>query len=197
MVEDERVYCSNIGDRLRLARGENTQPVLAKLLGVNKNTILRYEKGLSAPDIVTVRKICYLTGVSLDWLVYGKGPMWLSDIQEGEAKDTHTDQAMRPEDAFDSLDMAEGIGLLAEIYRSKDNIYIRAINANLLAFSDAVKTKAKMADMAERMQEQFAKMEEKLNALEREVVRLRHENGELKRELRARSDRDDPISATG
>jgi len=103
------------------------------------------------------------------------------------------------QDAFDSLGMAEGLGLLAKIYSSGDNIYIRAINANLMAFADAVKTKARailLEETIHQMQDQMLKMQEQLNELKREVLGLRNENSELKRELRSRSSNDQDV-ATG
>ena len=111
--------------------------------------------------------------------------------------------AQREPDPFDALGMAEGIGLLAEIYSSGDNIYIRAINANLMAFSDAVKTKSEALVMKEtirQMQVEITKIKEQFNRqldeLKREVLALRNENSELKRALRAR-DGNDCEAATG
>ncbi|MDD2468731.1 MAG: helix-turn-helix transcriptional regulator [Desulfobulbus sp.] len=72
MTEDEQAYLSEIGGRIAKARGEKTQPVFAEELGISKNTLLRYEKGYSVPDVVIIRKICTLSEVSLEWLVNGE-----------------------------------------------------------------------------------------------------------------------------
>jgi len=73
MTEDERIYSAELGARIVLARGKKSQPVFAKELGVNKNTMIGYEKARVAPDILTIRKICALSGVALEWLVNGEG----------------------------------------------------------------------------------------------------------------------------
>lgn len=72
MTEDEQAYLTEIGARIAKARGEKTQPVFAEELGISKNTLLRYEKGYSAPDVVIIRKICTLCEVPLEWLVNGE-----------------------------------------------------------------------------------------------------------------------------
>ena len=73
--------------------------------------------------------------------------------------------------------MAEGMSLLAKIYSSGDNVFIRAINANLAAFGEAVDNKA-VAQNAIRMMEE---MNNKLLGMENRLRKLEHENAELKR----------------
>lgn len=87
MVEDERTHGAEIGARIAIARGKKSQPVFAEELGISKNTLLRYEKGHSVPDIVTVSKVCSLSGVDLDWLVNGEGRERLKD-HSPEPKET-------------------------------------------------------------------------------------------------------------
>jgi len=139
-------------------------------------------------------------GGSTDWILEGKGPM-RPGHPAGETQAPVAAKAIAsPEDAFDALGMAEGMGLLAEIYSSKDQIYIRAINANLLAFADAVKTKAKavvLEQTIQQMQVQMVKMQEQINELKHEVLHLRNENSDLKRELRSRGGNCEPSTATG
>lgn len=84
-MEDERAYNENLGIRIATARGSLSQVEFADLLSISKNTILRYEKGYSVPDVVTVRKICDAAKVSLEWLVSGEGPMRPGDVQEQAA----------------------------------------------------------------------------------------------------------------
>jgi len=120
--------------------------------------------------------------------------------EKGQSSPADTKASPTPEDDFDSLGMAEGMGLLAKIYSSGDRIYVRAINANLMAFADAVETKAKailLEQTIQQMQVQIMRMSEELQELKQEVGRLRHENGELKRELRARGGHSEPTAATG
>ena len=195
MTEDERHYGEKLGERIAQARGGKTQVLFANELGVNKNTLLGYEKGRVVPDILTIKKICSLCHVNWDWLVNAEGPMHSDEGRvAGEIPPPQAGLAapladrQPAQDTFDSLGMAEGMGLLAQIYGSADNIYIRAINANLMAFADAVKTKARsilLEQTIQQMQAQMLKMQEQLNELKKEVLCLRNENSELKRELRA------------
>ncbi len=66
----------NIGQRLREVRTElglNGKDFAARL-GVNLQTLYRYERGQRIPDFSFVQMVSSLTGVSLDWLAGGTGP---------------------------------------------------------------------------------------------------------------------------
>jgi len=56
--------------------------------------------------------------------------------------------------------MVEGMGLLTKIYSAADPVYIRAINANLMAFADAVDNKIIARGMEKRLQELEADLAE-------------------------------------
>lgn len=188
MTEDERTYSEALGKRIVAARGKLTQLEMAEHLGVSKNTMLRYEKGVSVPDLVTIRKICATTGVSLEWLSSGEGEMFGG-----------SGQGMAQPDPFDSLGIVEGTSLLTEIYSSGDSIYIRAISANLLAFSDAVKTKAKAKVMEETihdLQTQILEMREQMMEMKKEILSLRNENADLRQQLKMMRG-NGPEAATG
>ena len=84
MTEAEQIYMEQLGSRIAEARSSKNQVLFAKDLGVNKNTLLGYEKGRVAPDILTILKICTLTGVTLEWLVNGENRCCLNDEQQSE-----------------------------------------------------------------------------------------------------------------
>ena len=67
----------SLGERIRHAIKESgrTQKDVAKLVGIAENTLVNYIKGKRIPDAETVAKIGGLCGVSLDWLITGKGSM--------------------------------------------------------------------------------------------------------------------------
>lgn len=198
------------------------QLMLAQKTGISARTINAYALGESEPSMAKLVSIAKAANVSAGWLATGEGPMRPGEGEEKAEEQETLSPSMkgkgerypevplepinatmapgpRPEDAFDALGMAEGMGLLAEIYSSKDATYIRAINANLLAFSDAVKTKARAVVLEQtihQMQAQMLQMQEQINELKQEVLRLRNENSELKRELRSRGGNDAEV-ATG
>lgn len=84
-MEDERAYNENLGLRIATARGGLSQVEFAELLDISKNTILRYEKGYSVPDVVTIRKICELSKISQSGWSAEKGPMRPGEAQEQPA----------------------------------------------------------------------------------------------------------------
>lgn len=50
-----------------------TQIKLGKLIGVSGPVVNHYRNGKQIPSISTAIRICELTGVSLDWLILGRG----------------------------------------------------------------------------------------------------------------------------
>lgn len=60
-----------IGDKIKLLRRKRklTQTQLANKLGVTPQAVLKWEKGLSYPDIATIIKISELFGVTTDYLL--------------------------------------------------------------------------------------------------------------------------------
>lgn len=68
--------------------------------------------------------------------------------------------------SFDDLGMAEGMGLLSRIYSSGDIVFIRAINANLMAFGEAIANKAMALETMKKMEE----MEGRMMAMEQKIA---------------------------
>jgi len=77
-----------IGDRLRKVRGDKSQDQFAALIGVNKNTVARYERMERTPDSAYLERVCAaFPEVSPAWLLTGEG--WaergaLSDEKGGD-----------------------------------------------------------------------------------------------------------------
>lgn len=67
---------SSIGQRVIECRKEKgmTQAELIKASGLSGQTIVNLEKNYYAPNISTILKISEIFGVTLDWLIIGKGP---------------------------------------------------------------------------------------------------------------------------
>ena len=62
-----------LGQRLKDIRGAQSQDAMSKLLGIPQTTWSNYEKGRNKPDLALIDKICTDFGVSLEWLLFGKG----------------------------------------------------------------------------------------------------------------------------
>jgi DNA-binding XRE family transcriptional regulator len=65
-----------VGDRLRRtrARAGVLASTLAEQAGTSVGTILRLERGTSLPRGETIRRICDVLGISMDWLLTGRRP---------------------------------------------------------------------------------------------------------------------------
>ncbi len=57
--------------KVRKERGM-TQEELAKLTGINRVSISRYEHGINIPSIGNIRKLCKVFNVSMDYLIGGE-----------------------------------------------------------------------------------------------------------------------------
>ncbi len=77
---------STLGERIKHIRDELlhiNQAAFANKLGFSRvATISDYEKNKRSPDIQTLCKIASLGSVSLDWLLTGKGPMFVYSAKE-------------------------------------------------------------------------------------------------------------------
>lgn len=105
--------------------------------------------------------------------------------------DTETPLQVAAHAHFDALNAVEGMGLLTKIYTSGDAVFIRAINANLLAFSDAIENRAR----AETTINAIREMREQMNVMQGDLATLRQENQELQRKLLSRGDREQKEAA--
>ncbi len=84
-------FMSTLGDRIRYVRDgilKVNQAAFADILGFSRSaTISDYEKNKRSPDIATLCKIASLGSVSLDWLLTGKGPIFVSEAKPGYASE--------------------------------------------------------------------------------------------------------------
>ena len=68
----------DLGDRLRLVRGSDTQKAFAAALGVHENSVANAERRSSATQDYLLR-IAEVRNVNLHWLLTGHGAMRLED----------------------------------------------------------------------------------------------------------------------
>ncbi len=76
IVIGDKVFIG-IGGRIKYLRGDESLSSFAQKLGVHKNTLARYEKGESLPDVGFVSMLCDLIDdefVTPSWLIEGEGP---------------------------------------------------------------------------------------------------------------------------
>ncbi len=58
---------------IRRARGLS-QAAFARQIGVSRNVVVRYERGVIRPRAITLAAIARAGGVSVDWLLRGRAP---------------------------------------------------------------------------------------------------------------------------
>ncbi len=63
-----------LGSRIALVRGAMTQGEFAKLLGVGRNTLLRYEKDENEPTATFLQALVKDFGADPQWLLLGGEP---------------------------------------------------------------------------------------------------------------------------
>lgn len=68
---------NEIGARIRQIRGDLSQAEFAAKFSMHKNTLFRIEKGESDPSYTFLQQLVTLEGVSPEWLLLGKGDIFL------------------------------------------------------------------------------------------------------------------------
>ena len=66
---------NTLGERIKLARGALSQEAFSRALNISKGSLGFYERNENLPNTDVILKICSKTGVGLEWLLTGLGPM--------------------------------------------------------------------------------------------------------------------------
>lgn len=64
---------TELSGRLQIVRGEMTQSEFAKLLGVGRTTLIRYESGERIPDAMFLQMLILKFKIDPGWLLLGVG----------------------------------------------------------------------------------------------------------------------------
>jgi len=137
----------------------NNLELLCSLHGLKKKDFSRqvglanaFRTDAGRPSMETIKKISEIFNKSPEWLLTYHDKL-TSDVNEPEKSyDPHG--GWTPRSLEDLTGLAPGYKeaflLLLEIFESKNNLYKRAIYANLQAFSGAIKNEARMRSLEER-----------------------------------------------
>jgi len=166
-----------LGDKIKLARNSlgKTQAEMGKAVGKSKRGWQTYEEGSAIPGGNVFKELTKL-GFNITWFFSDDVPMMLSDESPSTSAPPQNNNTI-PTMPGDSLGMAEGMTILGRIYGSGDQVFIRAINANLHAFNEALDNKAQ----AKQAIDQIQAMETRMIRLEARLTKLEAENKELKK----------------
>ncbi|WP_297323055.1 helix-turn-helix transcriptional regulator [uncultured Bartonella sp.] len=110
MSRPEKEPETELAKRLRAVRkalGDEDRAQFSSKLGLPKNTLGNYERGLREPPVMVIAAYMSVFGVSLQWLVTGKGEMF-------------TNAATAPTSlrTIDTNVLAEISGAVDDVYRS-------------------------------------------------------------------------------
>jgi len=165
--------------RLKEALDAKSDGQLATYLGISRQNIGAARKREDVPT-GWIYKVAELTGCSMDWLGFGKGPKIRVEYTTEDA--LSAGRVASPELPYGSQGApgkgsaaelqqdAEGSGLgaavemLARIYSSGDSLLISTIHANIRAICETIESRKREQRSAEELEE----LKKRLGALEKQ-----------------------------
>ncbi|MFZ5775073.1 MAG: helix-turn-helix domain-containing protein [Thermodesulfobacteriota bacterium] len=173
--------------RIRKATDLTSFTELAAAVGVQQSAVSKVrKKGEFPPGWIFSLATRY--GLTSDWVARGEGPMRRGETAPAPQQPS---QSFQPQQALPAagefhLSMGDSMELLVNIHKSGNNVLIRAINANLMAFNEAIENR----ERAETTVNAIAEMREQMNIMKGEIANLRQENQALQRKLLPSDDRE-------
>jgi phage repressor protein C with HTH and peptisase S24 domain len=76
-LSSKKIVKSEIGSRIKLTRGKNTQKEFAEKLSFSSSYLSEVESGKTKPSLEMLLKISQITNYSLHWLLTGQGPLFI------------------------------------------------------------------------------------------------------------------------
>jgi hypothetical protein len=165
--------------RLKEALGVKSDGQLASYLGISRQNIGAARKREDVPT-GWVYKVAELTGCSMDWLSFGKGPKFR--VEYTTENTLSANQVASPDSPYGSKGVPEsrsagelqqenedfGFGtaveMLARIYSSGDNQLISTINANIRTICEAFESRQRV----QRSTKELEDLKKRLMTLEKQ-----------------------------
>lgn len=172
----------DISGKLKQARTVlgKTQQQMADAIGKSFVAWQKYEGGKSIPGGQVFEELTKL-GFNASWFFSDDVPMLLAAEPSSPQASANGQPAANnkaiPHMPSDKLGLGESVELLAKIYNSGNTVLIRAIAANLHAFSEAVDNKA----LAQKAIDMMDQMNQRMLAMEKDLAILKEENEDLKK----------------
>jgi len=168
-------------NRLKEALNASSDGQLATYLGISRQNIGAARKREDVPT-GWIYKVAELTGCSMDWLSFGKGPKVRleyagEDVQSAgrigsPASPYGFQDRSESRSADESYQDAEGSGfgaaveMLARIYGSGDNQLINAINTNIQAICETIESRRREQRSAKELED----LKKRLDTLEKKAT---------------------------
>jgi transcriptional regulator with XRE-family HTH domain len=153
------------GERLKALRKKVGvgQASLGEAIGVTENSIQNYERG-QLPKSIYLGRMAEFLGCTTDYLLFGKSFDAANHV-EARKKEGERRQSAQPPANRSSL--ADIVSQVIEILES-ETVYSTALEANIHAFHEAVRTEKKLQSIHDEMSERFKALEERISGLETE-----------------------------
>ena len=89
---------NSLGSRIKIIRGTANQIQFSADMGIPQTNLSRYERDVSVPDLELLVRLADKYGVSLEWLIAGRGsmrPEGSESIPNELSQPVHHDEAVR------------------------------------------------------------------------------------------------------
>jgi len=86
---DKKKLLKQIGQKLQEIRQplNHSHSAMADSIGINRSSYFRYENGETTPQVTSLYKLGSKYGISLDWLIMDRGPMYCNGKESGRTKE--------------------------------------------------------------------------------------------------------------
>ncbi len=88
MIKDSGGFAQNIGARMRIIRKQlgHSGPEMASVLSIDRTAYYKNESGRNFPGTLTLYRLQKNFDISMDWLIFNKGPMIFKNKKQEEKK---------------------------------------------------------------------------------------------------------------
>lgn len=197
----------DIGGRIRETRksARLSQVDFATSLAITQSFLSAVETGKNQPTAELLTRLANIYNTDINWLLTGKGKGLTQRAAEGIYDKAGPPKGLAQRIAEDGLGadssmpwndfhlgMGDSMELLVNIHKSGNKVLIRAINANLMAFNEAIENKGR----AEITINAITEMRAQMKAMDGKISILEKENYDLRQKILSRDERE-PGEAVG
>ncbi len=106
MAKDSAGIAHHVGARLRIIRKtlNHTRPDMAVELGLNRSSYYKNETGESFPGTNTLYWLQKKYDISMDWLIFNKGPMYYKQKTPPEKKTSLVEQSTEVQQLLNTME---------------------------------------------------------------------------------------------
>jgi len=144
-----------IGSRIKAIRGALSQKDFAVKIGAGQKSIHSWEAGHAAPGARSLEAIHRVFGVDIHWLLTGEGDRYIK-----KDRNDLTLPGIPSESPAEYEERATGLGqaveMLATVLESRNQVFIRALMSDLVAFNEAVTAASQTVTAAKQQSQQIS-----------------------------------------